>query len=148
VLASNGLARALGPFYATGTNLVRAVFFDDRVRDMYEGYDTVTEITVAALRAVVGPDLDDPRLNELVGELSVRSDRFRRLWARHDSAPRRSGTARIHHPEVGLLELGYEKLAIPWADRQTLAMYYAEPGSPSAQGLALLATLAASEPER
>ncbi len=29
--------------------------------------------TVAGLRALVGPDVDDPRLNELVGELSVRS---------------------------------------------------------------------------
>jgi hypothetical protein len=31
---------------------------------------------------------------------------------------------------------------IPDADRQTLAVYHAEPGSPSAQSLALLASLA------
>ncbi|HEX8856561.1 MAG TPA: helix-turn-helix transcriptional regulator [Thermoleophilaceae bacterium] len=147
VLASNPLARALAPYYAVGTNLVRAVFFDPRVQDMYEGFDKVTAMTVAALREVAGPDIDDPHLNELVGELSVRSERFRRLWARHDAVRRGSGTARIHHPQVGLLELGYEKVPIPWADRQTLAMYHAEPGSPSAQGLALLASIAAGERE-
>jgi hypothetical protein len=74
--------------------------------------------------------------------LSVRSDRFRRLWARHDARPRRSGTARLDHPQVGPLELNYEKLPIPDADRQTLAVYHAEPGSPSARSLALLASLA------
>jgi transcriptional regulator with XRE-family HTH domain len=147
VLASNAMARALAPFYAVGTNLLRAVFFDHRVRDMYEGFDKVSTSTVGALRSAVSSDLDDPRLNELVGELSVASERFRRLWARHDAIPRRSGVARIHHPQVGLLELSYEKLPIPWADRQTLAMYHAAPGSPSAQGLALLASIAADERE-
>jgi hypothetical protein len=71
----------------------------------------------------------------------VRSDRFRRLWARHDARPRRRGTARLAHPQVGPLELNYEKLPIPDADRQTVAIYHAAPGSPSAQALALLATL-------
>jgi MmyB-like transcription regulator ligand binding domain len=33
--------------------------------------------------ANVGPDIDDPRLTTLVGELSLRSEEFRRLWARH-----------------------------------------------------------------
>jgi hypothetical protein len=47
------------------------------------------------LRALVGPDVDDPRLNELVGGLSVRSEHFRKLWARHDVRPKRSGTTRI-----------------------------------------------------
>jgi transcriptional regulator with XRE-family HTH domain len=142
VLAANSLALALAPYYAVGTNLVRATFLDPRVRDMYADWERVTESAVAALRALVGPDVDDPRLNELVGELSVRSDRFRKLWARHDARPRRSGAARLDHPQVGPLELSYEKLPIPDADRQTLAVYHAEPGSPSAQSLALLASLA------
>ena len=142
VLAANSLALALAPYFAVGTNLVRATFLDPRVRDMYDDWERITESAVAGLRSLVGPDVDDPRLNELVGELSVRSDRFRRLWARHDARPRRSGTARLDHPQVGPLELNYEKLPIPDADRQTLAVHHAEPGSPSAQSLALLASLA------
>ena len=99
------------------------------------------------MRALAGADIDDPRLNELVGELSVRSERFRRLWARHDARPKRSGAARIDHPEVGPLELSFEKLSIPDTDRQTIAIYHAEPGSRSAQALALLASAAATERE-
>jgi transcriptional regulator with XRE-family HTH domain len=142
VLAVNPLATALAPYYVVGENMVRAAFLDPRVRDRYEDWEWVTESTVAGLRALVGPDVDDPRLNELVGELSVRSERFRQLWARHDARPKRSGTTRIDHPQVGPLELSYEKLPIPDTDRQTLVVYHAEPGSPTAQALTLLATTA------
>ena len=100
-----------------------------------------------ACGALVGPDVDDPRLNEPVGELSVRSERFAQLWARHDVRPKRSGTTRIDHPLVGPLELSYEKLPIPDTDRQTLGLYHAAAGSASAQALALLATIAAEEGE-
>lgn len=147
VLAVNALATALAPFYVVGTNLVRATFFDPRVRDMFGDWDAITASAVAGLRALVGPDVDDPHLNELVGELSVRSERFRRLWARHDAAPKRSGTARIEHPQVGALELSFEKLPIPDTDRQTLVLYHAERGSRSAQALTLLASAAATERE-
>jgi hypothetical protein len=93
----------------------------------------------------VGPDVDDPRLNELVGELSVRSERFRQLWARHDVRPKRSGVSHIDHPQLGPLELNYEKLSVPDADRQTLAVFHAVPGSRTAQALALLASTVAVE---
>jgi hypothetical protein len=145
VLAVNPLATALAPYYVNGENLVRAAFLDSRVRDMYGDWEHVTETTVAGLRALVGPDVDDPRLNELVGELSVRSERFRQLWARHDVRPKRSGATRIDHPLVGPLELSYEKLPIPDTDRQTLAVYHAAPGS--AQALALLATTVTEQRE-
>ena len=147
VLAANPLATAVAPYYAPGQNLVRAAFFDPRVRDMYGDWEWVTESTVAGLRALVGPDVDDPRLNELVGELSVRSERFRQLWARHDARPKRSGTSLLDHPQVGPLELSYEKLPIPDTNCQTLVIYHAEPGTPSAQALTLLATTAAGERE-
>jgi transcriptional regulator with XRE-family HTH domain len=145
VLAVNPLAAALMPWYVKGENLVRAAFLDQRVRDMYGDWERVTESTVAGLRALVGPDVDDPRLNELVGELSVRSERFRQLWARHDARPKRSGTTRIDHPLVGPVELSYERFPIPGTDRQTLGVYHTPPGSPSAQALTLLAITTAEQ---
>jgi transcriptional regulator with XRE-family HTH domain len=145
VLAANPIATALAPYYAKGENLVRAAFLDPRVRDMYGNWEYVTKSTVAGLRALVGPDVDDPRLNELVGELCVRSERFRQLWARHDVRPKRSGPTRIDHPLVGPLELSYEKLQIPDTDRQMLVVYHAAPDSASAQALALLAATATEE---
>jgi transcriptional regulator with XRE-family HTH domain len=147
VLAANPIATALAPYYVKGENLVRAAFLDPRVRDIHGNWERITESTVAELRLLVGPDIDDPRLNELVGELSVRSERFRQLWARHDARPKRGGTTRIDHPLVGPLDLSYERLPIPDTDRQTLAVYHAAPGSASAQALALLAATATEERE-
>jgi transcriptional regulator with XRE-family HTH domain len=143
VLAANPLATTLAPYYVEGENLIRATFVDPRVREMYGNWEQLSRSTVAGLRALVGPDVDDPRLNELVGELSVRSEHFRKLWARHDVRPKRSGTTRIEHPLVGPLQLSYEKLPIPDTDHQALSIYHAAPGSSSAQALELLATIAA-----
>ncbi|MBJ7594921.1 MAG: hypothetical protein JF886_08690 [Candidatus Dormibacteraeota bacterium] len=79
-------------------------------------------------------------MNELVADLSGSSDRFRELWARHDVRPRRSGTRRLEHPQVGRLSLRLEWLPIPYTDRQHLTIYHAAPGSRGAEALALLAT--------
>ncbi len=99
-----------------------------------------------AARASAGADLDDPRLTELVGELSLKSDAFRRLWARHDVRDKTTGAKRFIHPQVGELTLSYESFAASSAPGQLLTVYHAEPDTPSGQALALLSSLAAGEP--
>ncbi|WP_026876735.1 helix-turn-helix transcriptional regulator [Jiangella gansuensis] len=148
VLAANRLALALNSCSGLGVNQVRAVFLDPAARDIYPDWDTVALETVASLRAAAGADLDEPRLTELVGELSLKSDQFRRLWARHDVRPKTSGTKRFMHPLVGELTLAYDTLAVASAPGQLLVAYHAEPGSPSERALALLgsATAPVAEP--
>lgn len=141
VLAANPLAEAVSPLFTPGTNMLRALFLDPATAAAHGSWEASTEGSVAVLRSLVGPDVDDPALAELVGELSVRSERFRRLWARHDVRPKRSGIGVIEHPQVGPLELRHEKLPLPDTDRQILVVYHAEPGSPTAERLALLASL-------
>jgi transcriptional regulator with XRE-family HTH domain len=145
VLASNALAAALHPACATGGNMLRMVFLDLHARDVYPDLEAIAADTVAALRAAVGPDLDDPALTDLVGELSLKSKEFRRLWARHDVRDKTHGTKRILHPQVGELELHYESFAVNGSDGQMLVTYHAEPGSRSARALALLSSIVAGE---
>jgi transcriptional regulator with XRE-family HTH domain len=145
VLASNALAAALHPACATGGNMVRMVFLDPSSRDVYPDLEAIAADTVAALRAAVGPDLDDPALTDLVGELSLKSAEFRRLWARHDVRDKTHGTKRIMHPQVGELELYYECFAVNGSDGQMLVAYHAEPESRSARALALLSSIVAGE---
>jgi transcriptional regulator with XRE-family HTH domain len=144
VLAANPLATALSPSYRVGTNLLRATFLDPEVRELYEDWESTSASVVAAVRALTGPDIDDPYLTELIGELSVRSEEFRGLWARHDVRPRTSGVSTLHHPQVGPIELSYEKLSVTGTDGQLLVVYHAAPGSAAEQALMLLAHLAAS----
>jgi transcriptional regulator with XRE-family HTH domain len=145
VLAANSLADAVHGRPLRGDNALRSIFLDPGARDFYADWEEVARDTVAWLRALAGADLDDPRLTELVGELSLKSEEFRRLWARHDVREKTSGTKRFVHPVVGELSLGYESFAIGGAPGQVLVVYHAEPGSRNEQALALLASVAAGE---
>jgi hypothetical protein len=95
---------------------------------------------VAIMRAEAGRDPHDRGLQDLVGELSTCSDVFRRLWAAHDVRTHGTGTKRFHHPVVGELVLAYEELAVTANPGNILMIYTAEPGSPSAERLRLLAS--------
>ena len=145
VLAANSLATAMHGGFAPGNNLVRTLFLDPAARERYPDWDDVARDTVAALRASVGPDLDDPHLTDLVGELSLKSERFRSLWARHDVREKTHGTKRFVHPQVGELTLHYETFAVAGTSGQVLSVYHADPGSPTEQALALLSSIAAEE---
>jgi transcriptional regulator with XRE-family HTH domain len=142
VLAANSLARALSPNLQAGQNRLRAVFLDPAEKALYPDWEHATVSLVAGFRESVGTDTDDPRFVQLVGELSLSSERFRRLWARHDVQSRQGMPTRIRHPQVGDLTLSREKLAIGGAEGQILAVYHAQPGTSSAEKLALLASLA------
>jgi hypothetical protein len=115
------------------------MFLDPAERDMFPDWDKAIAGMVASFRASIGTDNDDPQVAQLVGELSLASERFRKLWARHDVKPLAGGPARMVHPEVGLLELRREKLPIGDSGGQLLVIYHAEPGSESALALSRLA---------
>lgn len=120
-------------------NAARFVFLDPRARSFYIEWDTVAHDLVAALRGEAGRNPYDRDLADLVGQLSMRSDDFRVLWASHDVRYHRSGTKRFHHPLVGDLTLAYESLQLPADPGLTLVSYSAEPGSPTEAALRELA---------
>lgn len=157
LVAANALGRA---FYAPMTgatavtgrpgaadgrapNFARFVFLDPASRDFYPDWDRFARMTVAILRADAGRDPHDPGLQELVGELSTRSDLFRTLWAAHDVRVHGTGTKRFRHPVVGDLTLAYEELALTADPGLVLFVYTAEPGSPSAERLRVLGSWSA-----
>ncbi|MEV6272435.1 helix-turn-helix transcriptional regulator [Kribbella sp. NPDC051936] len=145
VLAVNALCAALSPNYAVGVNLLTAVLLDPREQDLRRDWDELTEEGVAVLRSELGPNVDDARLKDLVGDLSVRSERFRQLWARHEVRPRRGRLSKLTHPEVGDLDLRSDKLTIGGTDNVTLVVFHAVPGSRDEESLALLGSLVAPQ---
>jgi transcriptional regulator with XRE-family HTH domain len=140
ILASNGVARTLSRFFAPGQNILRAIFLEPELRMVYRDWDAMTTRVVPFLRAVLGAEPPDREMVELVGELSIASQRFRTLWARHDVKHRSTGPALFYHPQVGPLDLHYTILHLP-DQRQILVTYHADPGSPSEESLCLLTSL-------
>lgn len=150
LLATNALGRRFySPVIGGGgrtPNLARFQFLDPASRDFYPDWDLFAEMCVAIMRAEAGRDPHDRALQDLVGELSTCSETFRTLWAAHDVRTHGTGTKRFNHPEVGELVLAYEELAVTAEPGLILMIYTAEPGSPSAERLRLLASLAAEQP--
>lgn len=87
----------------------------------------------------------DQQLMNLIGELSLRSEPFRGWWAAQDVYAHRHGTKRFRHSAIGELELVYEALELPGDEGLTVLTYSAEPGTPSGDGLDLLASWAATQ---
>lgn len=151
ILAANRFGAALyAPvFEALGRhpNNARFVFLDPRSRDFYPDWEQGANDLVAVLRSTAGRNPDDRSLQELIGELSTKSEVFRTKWANHNVRFHRTGRKRLHHPMVGDLELAYEAFELPADPGLTMFAYTAEPASVSEERLALLASWAASTPD-
>jgi transcriptional regulator with XRE-family HTH domain len=145
VLACTSVAAALHPGLLHDRNTVRLLFLDPDERAMHPEWERDARDSVSWLRAAAIDDLDNPRLNELVGELALKSEEFGRIWARHDVRKKSSGSQRLIHPVVGELQLGYETFSVNGNPSQSLTLYYA-PSGRDAETLAALAEHAAETP--
>lgn len=141
VIAANELATAVSPVFQPGINLVRAVFCDPELRSSVPDWEDLAEAAAGRLRVRVGPDVDDPRLVELVDELCARSEEFRRSWARHDVAVAAPRVFRFNHPLVGPLALNIERFPVSGTESQTLVIWHADPDSATERALRRLAQL-------
>ncbi|WP_329080168.1 MULTISPECIES: helix-turn-helix transcriptional regulator [unclassified Streptosporangium] len=137
-LATAFYGRGLHSGLKAGDNVLGTIFLDAAARRFYPDWEPIAHAAVAHLRATVGRDLDDPRLAELVDELSGRSGDFRRMWARHDVQTEISHVIRLHHDLVGELTVDYDMFSVTEAPGQQLVTIQATPGSPSADALAVL----------
>ncbi|MEU1804752.1 helix-turn-helix transcriptional regulator [Streptomyces sp. NPDC019937] len=147
VLAANPLARALHyeVFEQTPANTCRFVFLDPRATRLYPDWERVARNGVGALRVEAAKNPFDRELSNMIGELSTRSDAFRTLWGAHDVHVFTEGTKRFHHPAVGEMELVHESLDLSGDPGLSITVYSADPGTPAADALKLLASWAASQ---
>lgn len=119
-------------------NVTRMLFLDPHTRELYRDWDEQAALNVASLRFISAQYPDDRLLAELIGELCVKSDEFAALWARHRVVRCSTGIKRIHHPEVGDLDLRYEMLHLSDGHGHRLLAHTAARGSSSEAALRLL----------
>ena len=148
LLAANHLGRAMySDVHADPTrppNFARFTFLDSAARRFYPNFDVAADMMVANLRTAAGKDPHDKGLHDLVGELSTRSDDFRRRWGAHNVRTHGTGVKTFHHHAVGDLELAYESMDLRAEPDLTMTLYAAQPASPTEDALRLLASWAAT----
>ncbi|MEV0322720.1 helix-turn-helix domain-containing protein [Streptomyces sp. NPDC050658] len=143
ILGWNRMAAALfgdwGALPPEERNWARICFLHPASRELFVDWEQKATDIVAFLRMDAGCYPNDPQLSALVGELSVKSEEFRGLWATHDVKEKGHGVKRMRHPLVGDLTLHFETLRLPDDHDQSLVTYHAQPDSASADALRLLA---------
>ncbi|WP_230194132.1 helix-turn-helix domain-containing protein [Streptomyces coriariae] len=144
ILGWNQLAAALwtdfGRYPEQERVFVRLLFTEPWMRTLYADWEEVTRLAIAQLRMESARYPDDQPLTALVEELSARDAQFRQWWTEHDVAMRGNGVKKLRHPVVGELTLDWNTLTCGTDPDQHIIVWNAEPGTPSHDGLRLLAS--------
>jgi transcriptional regulator with XRE-family HTH domain len=111
IMMANDLASALFPAIVAGSNAVQIAFgMAAKLRDTPQ-WKTLARTVVAALRFHGDPA--DPRLQEIVGDLSVHEPLFRTIWADYDAVPLTSGTVPAYVDGFGVVDFPWQNLRVP-----------------------------------
>ena len=141
VLACNRMAAALLTDFdrlaPRQRNYARWMFGSAEARELLVDWEVQARAVVENLRL---DDPDDAASADLIAELTAASPEFARWWEEHRVHQRTFGTKHFRHPVVGDLSVAYETFTLPGDADQTLFVYSTEPGSPSSEAMALLAS--------
>lgn len=144
ILAWNSMAAALfgdwGELEPRERNWARFIFLRPSYQDLFVNWESKAADVVGFLRMDAGCYPNDPELAALIGELSVKSELFRQLWAKHDVKDKTFGVKKLRHPLVGEMTLHWETLRMPSEPDLFFTTYHAEPATASAEALQLLAS--------
>jgi transcriptional regulator with XRE-family HTH domain len=135
ILAWNHLATAVIRNFATirrqDRNLLRMLFLDPDVRSRFVDWEPIARATVGFVRTAAP---SEPRLVNLIGELSLSDTEFRTWWAERHVSYTTFGTRTFTHPLTGPYTLDWQVLRLP-EDDQLLMVMTAPPNSASLEAL-------------
>ncbi len=118
-------------------NMARWMFLSERAREVYRNWDEIAPQMVAILRNAAAAGSNE-YLSALVEHLTGASEEFARYWADYELFEHTHGVKLFLNEAVGELRLNYEALPLPADNGQTVIVYTADRGSPSAERLRLM----------
>jgi transcriptional regulator with XRE-family HTH domain len=143
ILAWNHLATLVFKDFATvrgqERNFLRMLFLDPDVRARYADWEPLARFCVGFVRADSGA-ASEPRLAQLIGELSLSDEDFRTWWAERHASYAVSGAKTLTHPLTGPYTLDWQVLRLPEDDQILMIMT-----APDAASLEALHRIASSD---
>jgi transcriptional regulator with XRE-family HTH domain len=121
-------------------NYVRLLFADSRMKDYYADWESMARQGVARLRMQVVDSPNDPRLTQLVGELSIAYPLFQQWWADRHVHKVDNGRKTIYHPDLGEFTFDWDSYYTAGIPDQHVTVWSPEPGSPSEEKLRVLSS--------
>jgi transcriptional regulator with XRE-family HTH domain len=110
-------------------NILRLMFSQSRIRAAQEDWVSVARYVVGAFRADATRAGAGAEIDELVAELSRSSPEFEALWRDNSIAGHAEGLKRLHHPDIGPIELEFSTFAVD--GRPDLGMMVYNPTTPT-----------------
>lgn len=114
-------------------NILHLMFSNQRVRAHQEDWESVARFVVGAFRADVARAGATAEIGQFVEDLSRISPEFEAMWLDNDVRAHGEGLKRIHHPELGLLELEYSAFAVDGRPDLCMFVYNAVSGADAAR---------------
>ncbi|MFI5592452.1 helix-turn-helix transcriptional regulator [Amycolatopsis sp. NPDC051758] len=141
VLARNALLDAvLGRPIELGTSFFSFLIQDPLARERIVNWTDFASTAIAAMRREAARRPFDQRLIALVDELRAADPQVARWWDDHTVRDYASVPKRIDHPQAGQLAFDIEIISAADQPDQRLVVYTAEPDSPTARLLPLIAS--------
>ena len=142
VIAWNRAAATLlldyGKLEPKDRNILRLMFSNSRVRAAQEDWTSVARFVVGAFRASAARAGASDEVERLVEELSLMSPEFDTLWRSNEINAPAEGLKRIHHPDLGPLELEISACAIDGRPDLGMVVYHPATVAETARIKALL----------
>ena len=105
---------------STRPNTARLIFLDAHSRSLYQDWPRKARAIVGNLRLAAGRYPEDPQLAAVLGDLTMHSAEFARMWADHRIRPCDAADYTLRHPLVGELTLTQQSLIVVAAPDQSL----------------------------
>ncbi|HEX4502625.1 MAG TPA: helix-turn-helix transcriptional regulator [Scandinavium sp.] len=104
-------------------NILRLLFTDPEARHVQEDWEGVARLIVNAFRADAARAGASQEIDRLVAELSEQSADFAKYWRNNDVAGHGEGVKRLHHPQMGAIELEFSTFSVEGRPDLTMMVF-------------------------
>ncbi|KAA2313016.1 XRE family transcriptional regulator [Pseudooceanicola sediminis] len=104
-------------------NIMRLIFTDSRTKVAQQDWLHVARSLVGSFRADVARAGASAEVSQLVEELCEMSAEFATLWSENEVGGHSEGIKRIHHAEIGPIELDFSSFSVKGRPDLTMMVY-------------------------